>query len=195
MANEFKIEVIEERANIYTPYNQDFVKKIKGIGGARWNSGNKCWTVPEFAVDSVRELMTEVYGRNDMEQGETVRLKITFNRSLTADRSDAVMMGKILCHASGRDSGGRVGDDVVYVKGEAFSGGSVKNWYSGVSIDSVVVLNNVSKALYEKYLENPIDYIDVELLEGKESNKKDALLKEKEQLLKRLEEIERLLKE
>ena len=32
-----KIEIVDTKAYIYTPYNAEFVKAIKGIGGARWN--------------------------------------------------------------------------------------------------------------------------------------------------------------
>ena len=44
-----KIEVENGRANIYTPYNPDFVRKIKGVGGSKWNSSEKYWSIPEDA--------------------------------------------------------------------------------------------------------------------------------------------------
>ena len=68
-----KIEVKENKAYIYTPYNPEFVRKIKQIGGARWNSSEKAWTVPEDMVEPVREIMMEVYGETDVKAVEKVK--------------------------------------------------------------------------------------------------------------------------
>ena len=38
-----KIEINAGKANVFTPYNKDFVAKIKQIGGARWNGSARCW--------------------------------------------------------------------------------------------------------------------------------------------------------
>ena len=61
-----RIDVKDGVANVYTPYNPDFVRKIKGIGGAKWNGSKKCWTIPEFAIEAAREIMCEVYGYSDI---------------------------------------------------------------------------------------------------------------------------------
>lgn len=46
------------RIEIYTPYNEGFVKELKrSIGGRKWDMDKNCWTAPEEALDSVRELM------------------------------------------------------------------------------------------------------------------------------------------
>ena len=57
-----KIEVMNGKANVYTPYNPDFVKKVKGIGGAKWNGSEKCWEIPETAIEAARAIMCEVFG-------------------------------------------------------------------------------------------------------------------------------------
>lgn len=186
-----KIEVKNGVANVYTPYNPDFVKKIKGIGGAKWNGSEKCWAIPETAVKVAREIMDDVYGYSDVKENETISLKITFNESVSERREDVVLFGKILAHAYGRDSGARVGDDVAYISGGATSGGSVKNWRSVVKDGSVAILSNVNKSVYEK---TEIGYdVTVEILETKVN--KQQLLEEKERLLKRIAEIDKLLQE
>lgn len=186
-----KIEVKNGVANVYTPYNPDFVKKIKGIGGAKWNGSEKCWSIPETAVDVAREIMVDVYGYSDVKENETISLKVTFNESVSECREDVVLFGKILAHAYGRDSGARVGDDVAYISGGATSGGSAKNWDSIVKEGSVAILSNVNKSVYEK---TEIEYdITVEVLEAKAN--KQQLLEEKERLLKRIAEIDKLLQE
>lgn len=186
-----KIEAKDGVANVYTPYNPDFVKKIKGIGGAKWNDSQKCWSIPETAVEAVREIMADIYGYSDVKENETVSLKITFNKAIHSERSDVVLFGKVLAHAYGRDSGARVGDDVAYISGGATSGGSVKNWDSVVREGSVAILSNVNKSVYEK-AETEYD-ITVEVIKAKED--KQSLLEEKERLLKRIIEIEKLLQE
>ncbi len=188
-----KIEVKNGVANVYTPYNPDFVKKIKGIGGAKWNSSEKCWSIPETAVEAAREIMTDVYGYSDTKENETISLKVTFNESISEWRDDVVLFGKVLAHAYGRDSGARVGDDVAYISGGATSGGSVKNWNSVVKKGSVAILSNVNKAVYEKSKNDYNDDIIIEVLETKSS--KQQLLEEKERLLKRIAEINKLLQE
>lgn len=186
-----KIEVKDGVANVYTPYNPDFVKKIKGIGGAKWNGPQKCWTIPQTAIEAAREIMTNIYGYSDIKENETISLKVTFNEAVYGSCSDVLLFGKILSHAYGRNSGAKVGDDVAYISGGATSGGSAKNWNSIVKKGSVAILTNVNKSVYEKA---EIEYdITVEVLETKVNKK--SLLEEKERLLKRIAEIEKLLKE
>lgn len=186
-----KIEVKNGVANVYAPYNPDFVKKIKGIGGAKWNSSEKCWSIPGTAVEVVREIMTDVYGYSDVKENETISLKVTFNSYASSECSDVVLFGKILAHASSRDSGARVGDDVAYIRGGATSGGSRNNWDSIVKEGSVAILSNVNKNVYEK---TEIEYdVTIEVLETKAN--KQQLSEEKERLLKRISEIDKLLQE
>ena len=184
-----KIEVNGDIAELYTPYNQDFVNKIKGIGGAKWISSKKCWSIPSAAADAAREIMRSVFGVDDISPAETVKLRITTLEELSEPKKDVNLFGKCLCHAWGRDSGGTAGQDVCYVAGAPCSSGSVKNWYSTVPSGSVIILNNVSKPLYDTY--EPSDYIKIELIS--EDININALKIEKEQLLKRLEELNALL--
>ena len=186
-----KIEVENGRANIYTPYNPGFVRKIKGVGGSKWNSSEKYWSIPEEMIEVAREIMVEVYGYSDVKENETISLKLTFNESVVSPRSDVVLFGKILSHACGRDSGAKVGDDAAYISGCATSGGSEKNWNSVVKEGSIVILSYVNKNIYEKS-EIECD-ITVEILETKVN--KQQLLEEKERLLKRISEIDKLLQE
>lgn len=186
-----KIDVKNGIANVYTPYNPDFVKAIKGVGGAKWNGSEKYWSIPETAVEVAREIMIDVYGYSDVKENETISLKVTFNEDVSEYRKDVVLFGKILAHAYGRDSGARIGDDVAYISGGATSGGSAKNWYSIVKEGSVIVLSNVNKNIYEN-AEMQYD-VTVEILETK--NNRNQLLDEKKRLLKRIEEIDKLLQE
>lgn len=184
-----KIEVQNGKANVYTPYNPDFVKAIKGIGGAKWDSSERCWTIPETAVDAARIIMTEVYGYSDIKENKTVTLRVIFNERISKTRADIVLFGKILAHAYGRDSGAKVGDDVAYIEGGATSGGSAHNWNSIVKEGSVAILSNVNENVYKN--EKPEYNITVEVINTKINEQE--LLDEKERLLNRIVEIDRLL--
>lgn len=190
-----KIETDGDMIDVYSPYNPDFVKKIKGIGGAKWEPSKKCWIVPEDAVDVVRGFMVDVYGYSDIKENETISLKITVNNEIACMCEDVMLFGKIVSHATGRDSGAKMGNDVSYISGAATSGGSEKHWKSVVEAGSVVMLSNVNKNIFEKYEKEYNEKYDItiEVLENKINKQK--LLEEKERLVKRIEEIDRLLQE
>ena len=62
-----KVTIKDGRASIYTPFNRDFVTAIKSnIGGRKWDSDERCWTVPEEALPQVRQIMMDVYGETDL---------------------------------------------------------------------------------------------------------------------------------
>ena len=189
-----EIKIKKETLLIYTPYNAKFVSAIKKIGGAKWDSVNKCWTAPEEFLDAVREIMTEVYGYSDISKNESISLKLTFNEEVKEDRADVVLFGKILSHATGRDSGARVGDDVAMVKGDIGSGGSVKNWVSVIKEGSTFILKNVNKNIFEKEKDGIKYNISIEIVDNAKKSKTE-LLEEKKRLLERIKEIDELLKE
>lgn len=179
------------KAKVYTPYNAEFVTEIKKIGGARWRSNY--WEIPENAVDVIRKKMLDIYGYNDISENETVTLKVTANEDIYADKSAVVFLNKTLANAFGRDSGAKVGTDVILISGRISSGGSRANWESEVHEGAVFELNNVSKTLYEKFLQNPDSTYTVELIENKVD--RTALAEEKERLLARIAEIDKLLED
>lgn len=143
-----KIEIVDTKAYIYTPYNAEFVKAIKGIGGARWNRDKSAWAIPADCADQAREIMRRVYGEDDRPDcGERVDVRLTFDSSVSEWQSAVTIYGKTISRAYGRDSGARCGDDVAFVEGQPESGGSVKNWTSVVPQGSIVVLHNVPTAM------------------------------------------------
>lgn len=179
---------------IYTPYNAKFVSAIKKIGGAKWDSANKCWTAPEEFVDAVREIMMEIYGYTDISENESVTLKVVFNEEAKEDRKDVVLFGKILSHATGRDSGARVGDDIAMIKGNIRSGGSAKNWVSVVEEGSTFIIKNVNKNIFKKEKDG-INYdVKIDIIDDAKKSKSE-LLEEKKRLLERIKEIDEMLEE
>ena len=180
-----KIVITDKEARVYTPYNPDFVEKIKGIGGAWWTGAY--WRIPIEAAYAARSIMRDVYGYDDISENETVTLKLTFNEDIREHSGDVVYFGNVLAHAYSRDGGARVGEDVAFISGGATS----ECWDSVVEEGSVTILSNVNKNVYER---TKLDEdITVELIEDKVDRIK--LQGEKERLLKRVADIDRILQE
>ena len=188
------IKIEDGIIKIITPYNKEFVNKMHGVNGAKWNRSESCWEAPEETIDDVREILKDVYGYSDVDSNETIKVKLTITEQYYHEErcADVTAFGKILAHAYGRDSGAEIGrDDVTLVKGSIESGGSVKNWTSRVTEGSVFTLYNVNKNIYEKDLNRVKEWANVEIIE--KTNNREKLLEEKEKLLKRIAEIDVLL--
>ncbi len=146
-----RIDYLEGRAYVYTPYSAQFVTRVKQIGGAKWDREKKCWTIPEDAVGSCRDIMKEVYGETDIPDAmPKLCLRVRFITDYEERLAPVAFFGKNLASAMGRDSGAKVGDGVVLEKGEICSSGSAKNWTSMVKKDAVFLLRDVPQCLYER---------------------------------------------
>lgn len=188
MCNTFEIKISDGKAAIYTPYNADFVSRIKLLGG-RWNPAEKCWTVADFKVEDVRAAMRSIYGQDDRPVSETVDVILTFDKEYYEYCGPVTILGRTIAAARGRDSGARMGDDVMFLEGEPESGGSVKKWRTVIPAGCVVKLPNLPKTATEE-CDLP-DGVTMEII-GQNIDR-EALLSEKEKLLARLAEIDALL--
>lgn len=184
-----KIEITDNKAMIYTPYNPTFVGRIKQIGGAKWDSAEKCWTIPADCTDDARAIMREVYGEDDL-PAKRVTVTVTVERNLDQWRGPVELLGKVVASAFGRDSGAKVGDDATFVKGSPKSSGSMKNWHTTVPAGCVFRLRNVPEAKI-KEAEASDDYTFV--IEDETAIDIPALQAEKERLLARIAEIDKLI--
>lgn len=188
MTNDFRVRIHEGKARLYTPYNPTFVSRVKLLGG-RWDSENRCWTIDERVLPDARAAMREIYGRDDALPTETVDVIIAVSKDTFEFCAPLEFLGRVLSSASGRDSGARAGDGVLYLSGAPESGGSAKNWRSVVPEGSKIKLIAVPKAL----IDNAV------LPEGwtmeviGETINRAALEVEKTRLLARLAEIDALL--
>jgi hypothetical protein len=175
-----------------TPYNPSFVSKIKKAGG-KWNPSNRTWEVDERSIDTVRSIMREVYGQDDLPQ-ELVTVKVTIgDKNLEEWRAPVVLFGRTIASARGRDSGARPGEGVCFEKGGCDSGGSMKNWYTIVRAGSEITIYDVPRLAVEQKIGWKDEYGTFEVIEN--GDPLAALRAEKEALLKRLAEIEELLNE
>lgn len=192
---DFKITIAKGFAQIKTPYNADFVSKIRMVGGAKWDAEKRRWTVPETAVPAVREIMRDVYGRDDLVEGETVSVRLTFAETLERTTTSVIIMGHTISRAYGRDSGANPGDGVSFVQGECFSGGSMRNWTSGVKGGSVVIVDKVPVSLYEREKDQLPRGVTCEIVENDCPTSRIQLEEEKSRLLARIAEIDKMLEQ
>ncbi len=180
------------RIAIDSPYNPEFVRRIKGAGG-KWDGQSKTWQVDERSIDAIRAIMRGVYGQDDLPT-ETVTVKITVGEDrIIADRGPIVLFGRTVASARGRDSGARVGDGVSFEKGSCYSGGSMKHWDTRIAPESIFTIYDVPKLAAEERLGWDDDYGTFEVVAPE--NPLAALKAEKETLLVRLAEIDALLAE
>lgn len=184
-----RINITENKASVYTPYNREFVTKIKTIGGAKWNG--EAWVIPVNAVDDCRKILKDVYGETDLpDTSEKLTVKVTLHRYLAEEREPIVMFGHTIASAFSRDSGARVESGVRFVSGKPESGGSRKNWETYIPEGCVFIIEGVSKERFEQEKEKY--KADFEVMENSVIDRA-SLLEEREKLLARISEIEKLL--
>lgn len=176
---------------VYTPYNSSFVSAVRKIGGAKWDAEGKAWMVPTASLPQVREIMRNIWGEDDqLDTCKRVTVRLTFREICSAECRPVEILGKTVSKAYGRDSGARPGDDVAFEAGGPRSGGSRANWRSVVEEGSVAILRNVPETMLDK-AELP-EGVTMEIIQDSGIDRA-ALTEEKEKLLARLAEIEKML--
>lgn len=183
-----KIENNNGTLAVYTPYSSEFVSDLKeSLSDRKWDGSLKAWLIPETCLDVVERLLSEHFGYKAGATGGTV-IQITAKESMIAGR-DSVRCANIpVAKASGRDSGAYVCEDVALISGSINSGGSVKNWTTTVREGSVFRISNFPEFSIAKIDSDAWEY---EIITEKST--KEKLESEKEELLKRLAEIEKEL--
>lgn len=185
----YRIDIDSGKALITSPYNPDFVKRVKLMGG-KWDAGRRVWKVDEGFIEDVRSTMREIYGRDDRgELSGTCTVIVSFSEDVDGYKSPVTVFGRVIASAYGRDSGAKVGEGCAFLEGRPESGGSMKNWCTTVPAGSRVKIMNVPKCvLSDMSLPDGVSF----MVTDDEINR-EALLEEKENLVKRLKEIDRLL--
>ena len=78
-----------------------------------------------------------------------------------------------------------------FFDGRVYSGGSIKYWTTNIEAGTKMIIRNVSKKLLEEYDFEDETFLSIEKLETAPNKKK--LIEEKNQLLKRITEIDKQL--
>lgn len=187
-----QVEIKNGKAYIASPYNVEFVRRIK-LSGGKWSAASKRWYVPEPALPAVRTMMAEVYGETDEgPASEYVTLVVKWLEDDWTVGGPVTLAGRVIASAWGHDSGAKPGTNVSFISGEPTSGGSAKNWETKVPEGSVVEIYYVPLSKAQEIVNNHPRWMEVRI-EGAPVVDKDALKAEREQLMQRIAEIDALL--
>ena len=186
---------IEDEILVSSPYNPKLPKMARAIGGS-WNVDKSVWIFNKADEKLAEKLYMDIY--NEWENSETIRVRITTHSDIATGNDSVYICGKQVARATGRDSGASVGKDVRWVSGELpTSGGSAKYWCTIVNEGSVFELVNFPVAALEK-LANAAEREEFEFTIVEEEKSEQVidvalLIAEREKLLARIEEINKLL--
>ncbi len=128
---QIKLEIVGDKVKVTSPYNANFVAKCRNFRGT-FKKAEGAWYFDDSILDYVREAMIEFYGTTGEEDYATCILLITGFNS-TEMHGAVTLFGRTIAKAWGRDSGARLGDDIVFISGSYDSGGSVKNWCTSIN--------------------------------------------------------------
>ena len=191
--NDGKIEVI-------TPYNGTFIKKARMLKG-KWNGTG--WEFKEEYEDIIKSHLMDIYGDDGSPMAKCkVRVNLTKLHDIDYSQmwdDEVRMFGRTLAIRKYRDSDPLLDKTVVLVKGGFSSrGGSRTNPSLDFYDDTILQIEDVPEHLYIKILKdydlpefNKVIYkIDKSIYKDDDIK---ALQEEKENLLKRLSEINEIL--
>lgn len=128
MTQSIQLTISEDKLKVVTPYNEGFVAKCRNLRG-KFQGG--AWWFDDSIIDYVREAMIMFYGTTGEVPFENCTLFIS-DFSGSEFCGPVTLFGRTVARAAGRDSGARLGDDIILIKGSCGSGGSVKNWKTEV---------------------------------------------------------------
>jgi len=154
------LTVANGQVKVQTPYNAEFVTKAKNLGG-KWDSLSKSWIFSESVLDYVKEILIQIYGVTGETTYQTCTLVVK-NYSAEVVTGAVELFGRTIAKASGRDTGARLGDDIIWLSGNYTSGGSTKYWKTIVENGNFEIQNfpvartefeDVQKAIAEGWVE------------------------------------------
>jgi hypothetical protein len=187
-----KIKKDEKELTVHSTFNPELPTAARKLGG-KWNG--EAWIFSISEEELVRKLYKEIYG-TDGSSTEMVDLRATFlgeNYGQSRVREGYYLGGIQVARAFGRDSGAKITEGVIVEKGGFSSCGSMKNWYTRVSVGTVLKLKSLPTDLVENLKINLKNW-KFEIISEKKIDL-EALKAEKARLETRLVEINSLLGE
>lgn len=138
-ATDFSYKSENGMIEVISPYNKEFATKARNLRG-KWDASKSAWIFDESVEDYLRKALLDCFGVTGEEPVEMCSLLIN-DLTTYADRSAVELFGRTIAKAYGRDSGAKLGDDIIWISGKHKSGGSVKNWRTEV-IDATFEIQN-----------------------------------------------------
>lgn len=181
------IKTINNTIQVKTQYNPSFKAQAKLIGG-RFNSDEKCWEFDVRNEDLVKEMLLSIFGTDGYDQS-VVDVEITVKDEIRVICSPIYIAGRKIADATGRDSGAKVCDKIVFVDDYPISGGSRGNWATIIPEDSVFRILDLYVGALEKLDRRGFEYKII----SKNSSKDEELAKLRNELVRikaRIAELE-----
>lgn len=188
---DIKITTENGITTLVSPYNPDMPAEARKIGG-RFDRAAKAWRFDARDEERVRDLARRFYGTDGTEpEGDLVTVRVELWRC-EGSKNFATFAGRRIAERPHRDSSVRLAANVVLVEGTLPpSGGSMRYPEIDAPAGTRVEIRDLPRASLAAADREGIPYEIVE----EQGPDVDALLAERERLLKRLEEIEALLPE
>jgi hypothetical protein len=183
-----EVKASEGIIKTYSPYSKRFVD-FAHMRNAKWSDSEKCWMFDPRDEFAVRSALIDIYGTDDYSSCEKVDVRVKMDEVKCT--KSLFMLGRELARRKYRDYYVDLGEGVAVIQGGfPDSGGSARYPELNPEEGTILEVRGVPKSLAEReWLENRSA---VELVGDMDQSKLEA---EKERLLKRIEEIDRLLAE
>lgn len=198
MTNQITITVSGTTLQVASPYNPDFPKAARALGG-KWHADSKTWQFDTRDETRVRDLCMDIYGTDGrpVAAGDLVTLRITLEDGWYLDQRTGPLFfaGREIGRAFGRDSGARQGDGIVFLKGSVTSGGSAKNWETRTTKGAIFEIRDLPRAAAEKAKTEVEQGVILEIIEPDTTatDHRAALEAERAALMARIAEIDTAL--
>lgn len=181
------IKMENGKMKVQSDYNRKFIAKARELQG-KWEP--PFWVFPEENEELVRDALMEAYGE-DGRVHEMVVVDIHLDEYRS--KGDDLMIGSVvLAKRFSRDSRVVLHKNAVVIAGGFCSSGGSRNSPSVTYEEGTILrVKDVPVSLYEQIQDMP-GVVKVDL-DANHKEKKAALEREKETLLNRLAEIEKLL--
>lgn len=192
MTSTITITVADGLTNVVSPFHPDFAPRARALGG-KWM--DRSWRFDTRDEQRVRELCREIYGTDGSPilAADLITVRISFDSNISVSKSAIFLGGRCVARATGRDSGARIGDGVVFLEGRPKSGGSVKNWETVIPAGCVAEIRDVPRSKLED-IESEISGDGlVEIVDAAPQIDRPALAAERDRLVARLAEIDAAL--
>lgn len=182
---------IEVRAE----YHPDFPAAVRGLNGK--------FEKPYWYFDSrdeirIREICRSIYGTDGTDgtsDKPTATIRATAVDDISQSAAGVYLLGRCIAYATGRDSGARLGGNVVLISGRASSGGSVKNWTTVIRKGSMFEIRDLPEgALSLPFNERQWQWQRYTPA-GSQAEYATSLRQERDRLVRRLVEIDAELDE
>jgi hypothetical protein len=177
MSQQIKLEIVEDKVKVVTPYHADFVQKCRRLRG-KWNDG--AWWFDDSVLEYVREAMLEHFNTTGEVPYDEVSLLVK-DYTASVRRGPVTLFGRTIAKA--------FGDDIVVVKGDVNSSGSVKNWTTMVSEATFEIQHFPRPGIELPEVQKAIEEGWVEVKENKKKRPKEEIEAEINALEERISEL------